>query len=329
MDERLGILSRWIERILGAPVCVRPASTDASFRRYFRVSHRGTDTYIVMDAPPEHESVEVFARVAGHFKELGLNVPLVFALDKTAGLALLSDLGTRTYLDEIDGENADRLYEAALNALHRLQTGSRDRLDTFEPYDRDKLMREMALFREWFVPCRTSNRLSTRDQGTIDGTFDTLVAAALEQPRVWVHRDFHSRNLMVTEVDNPGILDFQDAVSGPLTYDLVSLLRDCYISWPEERIDRWLRAYFDRIRDDPRLTAVTFEQFVRWFDWMGVQRHVKVLGIFSRLFHRDGKANYLDDLPLVYKYVCEVCDRYSELRPFKRLLESMDVQWTS
>jgi aminoglycoside/choline kinase family phosphotransferase len=282
-----------------------------------------------MDAPPEHESVEIFARVAGHFKALGLNVPLVFALDKRAGFALLSDLGTRTYLGEIEGENADRLYGAALNALHRLQTGSRGRLDVFEPYDNGKLMREMELFRQWFVPCRTSNRLSARDQGTINGTFNALAATALEQPRVWVHRDFHSRNLMVTEVENPGILDFQDAVTGPLTYDLVSLLRDCYIAWPTERVSRWLSVYFDRIRDDPLVAGVSFEQFVLWFDWMGIQRHIKVLGIFSRLFHRDGKAEYLDDLPLVYKYVCEACDRYSELRPFKKLLESMDVQWTS
>lgn len=282
-----------------------------------------------MDAPPEHESVGTFVRVAAEFRQLGLNVPLVFAADRRAGLALLSDLGTRTYLETVNEANVDALYEAALNALHRLQTRCRQRLDCLEPYDSDKLMQEMELFRQWFVPCRTSCQLSVRDHRIIDETFRVLTASALEQPRVWVHRDFHSRNLMVTEVDNPGLLDFQDAVTGPVTYDLVSLLRDCYITWPAERVQAWLRDYFERIRSEPGFEGIGLEQFIRWFDWMGAQRHIKVLGIFSRLFHRDGKANYLDDLPVVYDYVCEVCDAHRELRRFGDLVKAMDIQWTS
>lgn len=281
-----------------------------------------------MDAPPEHESVRTFARVAARFKELGLNVPVVFEMEESAGFALLSDLGSLTYLQALDGGDPDTLYGDALDALYRLQAGSVSRLDELEPYDAGRLQQEMELFRQWFVPHRTSHRLSAADHRIIDGTFRALVDSALEQPRAWVHRDYHSRNLMVTQRNNPGILDFQDAVAGPVTYDLVSLLRDCYVRWPARRTRQWLDEYFRRIRSRIPPSDRGPEQFTRWFDWMGVQRHVKVLGIFTRLYHRDGKANYLGDLPLVYEYVREVCGRYPELRPFGTLLESMEVSWT-
>lgn len=327
MDERLNILSRWTESILGTPVNLEPASADASFRRYFRVFGAGADTYIVMDAPPEHESVETFARAAARFKQLGLNVPVVHALDDDRGLALLSDMGTQTYLQAINADNAAVLYEDALDALWRLQTGSRDQPEAFEPYDEDRLVAEMELFRQWFIPCRANHRLSVSEQAMIDESFRMLARSALEQPRVWVHRDFHSRNLMVTPVDNPGILDFQDAVTGPVTYDLVSLLRDCYVTWPRERVERWKSAYFERIRPTVLGDDVDPAQFTRWFDWMGVQRHIKVLGIFTRLYHRDGKAAYLDDLPVVRDYILDVCGRYPELQPFGNLIASMDSAW--
>lgn len=336
MDERLNTLSRWVERIIGSPVVLKPASADASFRRYFRVFCRNQGTYILMDAPPEHESVETFARAAAWLSHAGLNVPAVFTLDKARGFALLSDLGDRTYLDalrEVEGAagqgDADALYEDALESLWRLQTGGRDRPGTFEPYDAAELTREMELFRQWFVPCRTSHELSADDHDTIDQTFRILASNALEQPRVWVHRDFHSRNLMVTPESNPGVLDFQDAVTGPVTYDLVSLLRDCYITWPPERVERWLNDYYERIRYSVLQGNVDIGRFTQWFDWMGVQRHIKVLGIFSRLYHRDGKAKYLGDLPVVYDYVRVVCGRYEALRPFRNLLESMEIEWTS
>lgn len=329
MDERLNILSRWTERILGSPVDLKPASADASFRRYFRVFGAGAETYIVMDAPPEHESVETFARAAARFKRLGLNVPVVHALDETHGLALLSDMGTQTYLQAINADNADALYEDALDALWRLQTGSQGHPEAFEPYDEDKLVAEMELMRQWFIPCRANHRLTGGEQATIDETFRMLARSALEQPRVWVHRDFHSRNLMVTSVDNPGVLDFQDAVTGPVTYDLVSLLRDCYVTWPRERVERWLRGYFERIRPAVLGDDVDLEQFTRWFDWMGVQRHIKVLGIFTRLYHRDGKSAYLDDLPVVRDYILDVCGGYPELQPFQDLIGRMDSAWRS
>lgn len=284
-----------------------------------------------MDAPPEHESVEIFARVAERFREAGLNVPAVFSLDRRRGFALLGDLGDRTYLealrDERGAEDTDTLYDDALEALWRLQAGSLERLQAFEPYDDARLTAEMELFRQWFVPCRTRRELSGDEHRVVDSTFRLLVSSALEQPGVWVHRDFHSRNLMVTDVDNPGVLDFQDAVTGPVTYDLVSLLRDCYIAWPQERVERWLTGYFERARDTILPAGTDIEQFTRWFDWMGVQRHIKVLGIFTRLYHRDGKANYLDDLPMVYTYTRDVCGRYEALRPFRDLLESLDIRW--
>jgi len=308
---------------------MEPASADASFRRYFRVFCGDGHTYVAMDAPPEHESVETFARVADRFRAVGLNVPVVHALNREHGLALLSDLGSRTYLSVLDRDNADTLYADALDALLRLQTGSLARLDALESYDSARLTDEMELFRHWFVPCRTSYCLAPRDHETIDRTFHLLVASALEQPQAWVHRDYHSRNLMVTERDNPGVLDFQDAVSGPVTYDLVSLLRDCYIVWPGERVEAWLAGYFERLWPSLADSSITRERFTRWFDWMGVQRHIKVLGIFARLFHRDGKADYLNDLPVVHAYVRDVCRRYPELAPFAGLLDAMEIRWTS
>lgn len=339
LDERLNILSRWVEELIGSAVELKPASSDASFRRYFRVFCPDERTYIAMDAPPEHESVAIFARAARYLNEAGLNVPVVHSLDESRGFALLSDLGERTYLDvlrrckkENDSRRVDALYDDSLASLHRLQIGGLDRLDAFEPYAAAKLSAEMELFRQWFVPCRTRHELSGDDHALINRTFDLLVASALEQPRVWVHRDFHSRNLMVTDDNNPGVLDFQDAVTGPVTYDLVSLLRDCYITWPADRVDGWLTGYFEHIRCDILPAGMDIERFRRWFDWMGVQRHVKVLGIFSRLYHRDGKADYLDDLPVVEGYVRGICDRYDELRPFGDLLASMapgrEVAWT-
>jgi len=338
LDERLNILARWVEELIGSAVTMEPASSDASFRRYFRVFCPDERTYIAMDAPPEHESVAIFARAAGYLNEAGLNVPVMHSVDESRGFALLSDLGERTYLDvlrrceqEDDWRRVDALYGDALASLHRLQTGGLDHPNAFERYTAAKLTAELELFRQWFVPCRTRHELSGDDHALIDRAFDLLVASALEQPRVWVHRDFHSRNLMVTEDDNPGVLDFQDAVTGPVTYDLASLLRDCYITWPADRVDSWLAGYFERIQRDVLPASVDNDQFRRWFDWMGVQRHVKVLGIFSRLYHRDGKANYLDDLPVVEGYVRGVCDLYDELRPFGALLASMaperEVAW--
>ena len=273
-----------------------------------------------MDAPPSYEDTGPFVRTARKFQQLGLNVPEILEQDSDNGFLLMSDLGDTTYLSRLTPDTADRLYGDALGALVVLQAGTRGDPDYFPPYDEARLRGEMELFREWYVPRHLGRVLDAGENAVIDRTFDALGAAALAQPRVWVHRDYHSRNLMVTAHNNPGILDFQDAVTGPVTYDLVSLLRDCYIEWPQPRIDEWLMRYCQLARQSDLPVDVGADRFREWFDRMGLQRHIKVLGIFSRLYYRDGKAAYLDDLPLVSRYVHQVCARYQDLLPFRDLL---------
>jgi aminoglycoside/choline kinase family phosphotransferase len=321
LDKRLQALTVWAAKVLGrTDLGITPASADASFRRYFRVRTGGTDSFIVMDAPPTHEDTAPFIRTASKFLQLGLNVPEILEQDIGNGFLLLSDLGDTTYLSRLTPDTVDRLYGDALGALVVLQAGTFTDPEFFPPYDEVRLRAELELFREWYVPRRLGHTLSAPEHAVIDHTFDLLCASALSQPRVWVHRDYHSRNLMVTERNNPGILDFQDAVTGPVTYDLASLLRDCYIEWPQQRVDGWVNGYYQLARQSDLPLEADEDVFHRWFDRMGVQRHVKVLGIFSRLYYRDGKSAYLDDLPLVFNYVQRVCRRYDDLRPFYELL---------
>ncbi|MFL6646693.1 MAG: aminoglycoside phosphotransferase family protein [Sulfurifustis sp.] len=318
-DQRLAALSEWAARLLNDPHCtVSPASADASFRRYFRV-RTAAQSFIVMDAPPDKEDCGPFIRIARAFRALDLNVPAILAQDLERGFLLLGDLGERLYLAALDESSVERLYGDAMAALVRLQSGSRT-LTWLPPYDDQLLRREMELFREWYLQRHRAIELDARRHAVLDAAYDRLTAAALEQPRVAVHRDYHSRNLMVTPENNPGILDFQDAVYGPVTYDLVSLLRDCYVAWGRERVEGWVRAYYLHARragvevgDDPN-------RFLRWFDWMGVQRHLKASGIFARLNHRDGKPGYLKDIPRTLGYVLDVTARYPELRDLHALL---------
>ena len=320
MDERLKTLSSWAQEQLADPgLELRPASADASFRRYFRILS-GDKSYIVMDAPPEHEDSAPYIHAAHALLDLGLNVPEILAQDLERGFLLLSDLGDRTYLSELSAENADRLYNDAVDALIVLQTGTRRAPNCFPKYSRDLLRGEMELFRLWYVPHRLGLALSDEQHLIIENTFSLLADAALAQPQVWVHRDYHSRNLMVTEHNNPGILDFQDAVLGPVAYDLVSLLRDCYVAWPQYKIDNWIQTYHGLALQADVLITADEQEFRSWFDFIGVQRHIKVLGIFARLYHRDGKANYLDDLPTVLSYLLQVTANHVVLRPFHDLL---------
>jgi aminoglycoside/choline kinase family phosphotransferase len=276
-----------------------------------------------MDAPPDRENTAVYARTARQLSRIGLNVPEVMNHDEERGFMLLSDLGRTTYLERLDEETVDRLYGDALDALIILQTGTTLDPDFFPSYDRALLESEMALFPEWYIGSHIGRELDGRQANVIAETFSLLCRSALEQPKVWVHRDYHSRNLMVTDLNNPGILDFQDAVTGPVTYDLVSLLRDCYIEWPAERVRNWALSYRQlAIRSGLPLDS-NESRFMKWFDLMGLQRHIKVLGIFARLYHRDGKSDYLGDLPLVWKYAVDVCRRYEELQPFAELLSTL------
>ncbi len=324
MDQRLQELRHWLEYDLGMSGCEpRPASSDASFRRYFRIESGGR-SYIVMDAPPEREDCGPFVEVARSFLDIGLNVPEIIRADPARGFLLLSDLGDRLYLQALDEASVDRLYADALAALVVIQ-GCGPRNDTLPPYDRNLLMTEMALFRDWLLGRHLGMELKEEQQRALEDTFKLLADNALEQPQVCVHRDYHSRNLMVTGRNNPGILDFQDAVVGPVTYDLVSLLRDCYIAWPRERVEDWALGYQELAMQSGILRPEhkDGEQFLRWFDLMGVQRHLKASGIFARLMHRDGKAGYLKDIPRTLGYVKDVCGRYPELEPLDRIVRTV------
>jgi aminoglycoside/choline kinase family phosphotransferase len=320
MPQRIEALKAWLRSLpmVGA-FTFQPASGDASFRRYFRVTARER-SYIAMDAPPEKEALLPFIGVARSFEEIGLNVPHIFAQDLDKGFLLLEDLGDTLYLERLDADSVERLYGDALGALMTLQAcGPSEGLPL---YSRELLMREMGLFRDWLIGRQLSLTLTGGEQAMLDETFSLLADSALEQPQVCVHRDYHSRNLMVTPRHNPGILDFQDAVIGPVTYDLVSLLRDCYISWPRERVEAWVAGYFDLALQSGVLRHEHEAEFLGWFDLMGVQRHLKASGIFARLNQRDGKPGYLDDIPRTLGYILDLAGDYPQLEGLGELLAS-------
>ncbi len=325
IDTRKAELERWLAAALGqSPSRIAPASADASFRRYFRVWHEG-QTWIAMDAPPGKEDLRPYLQVAQILAATGVNVPQVIASDLERGFLLLTDLGNRQYLDALRaGEDADLLYRDALDALLRLQAGAGDATSALPAYDALRLRQEIQLFPDWFLGRHLGITPDAAESAVLEEQFSLLVRSALGQPRVLVHRDYHSRNLMVCE-DNPGILDFQDAVVGPVSYDLVSLLKDCYIAWPRERVLGWLRQY----REGATRAGLRFPgdelDFLRAFDLMGLQRHLKVLGIFARLWYRDGKRAYLADLPLVLDYALEVTAAEPGLASLDRLLRERVV----
>lgn len=317
-SDREEVLERWLGQVLdGGVAALSPASSDASARRYWRTRYRGR-SLILMDAPPEAGSCDGFVRLARALREVGLNAPEVVAEDASLGLVLMSDLGARHYLDVLAEHNADRLYGDAIAALIRLQAAGS--LEGLPPYDEPFLRRELLLFDEWLLGRLLALPCSAAECAMLEGIREVLIGAALEQPRVCVHRDFHSRNLMLTDDANPGILDFQDAVVGPVTYDLVSLLKDCYVAWPRARVEAWAFGYFRRAVEAGVLRADAEPQFLRWFDLMGVQRHLKAAGIFARLALRDGKPGYLADLPRTLGYVVDAAGRYASLAPLGELI---------
>ncbi len=319
MTERLLELKTWLRGACGlAGITLASASGDASFRRYYRVGV-GDDTLIAMDAPPDRESCGRYVDIARRLAEIGLNVPQIYAQDLDRGFLLLQDLGTDLYLDRLDDRSADRLYGDALGALIVIQAcGPREGLPA---YDRALLERELAIFPEWLLGRHLGLSLSAAEQRALAEVFSVLVSNALEQPRVCVHRDFHSRNLLVTRPPSPGILDFQDAAIGPVTYDLVSLLRDCYIRWPRSRVEEWARGFFELAVQSGVLREEHEPDFPRWLDLMGVQRHLKAAGIFARLYRRDGKPGYLGDIPRTLGYVVELAPDYAALGGLAELLE--------
>lgn len=288
-------------------------SGDASFRRYFRIQSVDA-SWICVDAPPEHENSEQFIKVANLLESV--NAPKVLASDLSLGFMLLSDLGDDLYLSLLNAETADDLYCAAIDSLIKIQKVDCEKV--LPAYDTSLLNTEMELFREWFVAKHLDYRLSDDENAMLDELFQWLTDSALEQPQVFVHRDYHSRNIMHLKGQEPGIIDFQDAVYGPISYDLLSLLRDCYIQWPPYQVESWVNYYLEQT--DWELEK---EQFMQWFDWMGLQRHIKVAGIFARLNYRDGKSSYLKDLPLTLNYIIEQAQKYPQMATFSDWMQTV------
>jgi aminoglycoside/choline kinase family phosphotransferase len=322
-DDRRSRLERWLHEVLrGAPFALTPASEDASFRRYFRATLDDGASFVIMDAPPEKEDCRPFVHVALLLHGAGVHAPEVHAADLAAGFLLLSDLGTRTYLAELNAGNADALMRDAIEALVRWQLATRPH--ELPPYDEALLRREMNLFPEWYVGRHRGLTLNPAQAQVLEGIFATLVKSALAQSAVYVHRDYMPRNLMVS-APNPGVLDFQDAVIGPISYDMVSLVRDAFISWEEERVLDWSVRYWEKAREARLPVPSEFAEFWRAFEWMGLQRHLKVLGIFARINYRDGKPKYLEDTPRFLRYARAVAERYRELAPLARLLDQVQA----
>lgn len=313
-DHRLAALNDWISGIDEIAGCqLTPASDDASFRRYFRL-HNGVESFILMDAPPADEDCLPFIRVAGYLESMRLNAPRVLEADIQNGFLLVSDLGSEQLLTRLKSapEEAGSLYGDTIDALLALQRRGAAYQALLPPYDETLLRFELSLFRDWLCNTHLNLSFSEEDEQRWQACCDVLVDNATCQPQVFVHRDFHSRNLMVTEQDNPGILDFQDAVEGPFTYDLVSLLKDCYISWPADDVRQWALGYYRKLSAATR-ELVDEQQFLQYFDLMGVQRELKAAGIFCRLNHRDTKPAYLDAVPRTLNYIVELGSRYEEL----------------
>lgn len=323
-DERFQALRAWLNDALVMPIKqLSPLPGDASFRRYFRV-YCGSQTYVVMDAPPAIESCDSFIAIAKAFHQLGLNVPIVHLEDKKCGFLLLTDFGDRLYVDALNENTVEDLYQRAFNDLLLIQACQKIEGYQLPRFTPELYYREMSLFRDWYLERRLKIRLSAGESAALENIFQLLIEVALSQPQVCVHRDYHSRNLMVVNnYSQPGLLDFQDAVFGPVTYDLISLLRDCYIDWPPERIETWVFRYHQQACEAGMdvLKETNKKQFLRWFDWIGLQRHLKCIGLFSRLNECDQKPMYLQYIPRIIRYTERVCERYPEFEALKPLLK--------
>jgi N-acetylmuramate 1-kinase len=330
-DARLALLTEWLRSLnLVDAGSRRPASSDASFRRYFRLDvlpalrDKLGATLVAMDAPPERENVPAFIHVDGLLMQAGVTVPAIVARDVERGFLLLSDLGTTTYLQRLDADNAPFMYSDALDALLKFQLASQP--GVLQEFDRAFVLREMGLFPEWYVGRHLGITMTDQQTAQLDQVFEAICANVLAQQQVYMHRDFHSRNLMFIEQGNPGVLDFQDAVYGPVTYDLASLLRDAYIQWDEEMVLDWVVRYWQSAKKLGLPVNPDIDAFYRDFEFMGLQRHLKILGIFCRLNYRDSKPIYMGDLPTVMDYVRKTANRYKELKPLLRLLDAFEAK---
>ena len=318
-DPRLQQLKSWLSDVLHSDdFHIEVASADASFRRYFRVYYQ-QQSRIVMDAPPDKEDCQPFITIAQLIEQSAVHAPHIYHADIKQGFMLLSDLGSTAYLDKLNTETVDSLYTDALNALHKMQTIQAD----LPLYDDTLLQTEMDLFNDWFLKRHLNIHINSQESLQLQELFNHLIKSAKEQTRVFVHRDYHSRNLMITDKNNPGVIDFQDAVIGPISYDLVSLLKDCYISWPRQTQLQFVESFYQQNTSQIHTDLNTF---IKHYDLMGLQRHIKVAGIFCRLNYRDGKSHYLNDLPMVLAYIVDVCQRYSETHVLLDLFQSWNIQ---
>ena len=321
MPDRYNSLQNWLTEILGTSAFnLKPASGDASFRTYHRLFLKNK-TFIVMDAPPEQENCKVFIKITKKLRACDVNVPIIHNVNIEQGFLLLSDLGNDLYLNKLNKSSIYELYSDALSTLVAIQVLVN--VGGVDEYDKSLLISEMNLFREWLIEKHLNIKLSDGQVKILTTLFDLLVNNALQQPKVFVHRDFHSRNLMVTKENNPGVIDYQDAVYGPISYDLVSILKDCYIKWPKEEIDKWVDFYLNKLYEEKAQYRINRDEFVRWFDLMGVQRHLKASGIFARLSHRDGKHNFLEDIPRTLSYILDLKETYEELQSICIILEEL------
>ena len=323
MTDRHSLLQHWLTDILSTSAFnLRPASEDASFRTYHRLFLKNK-TFILMDAPPEHEDSKLFIKITKKLHACNVNVPVIHNVNIEQGFLLISDLGNKLYLDELNDRTIYDLYSDAISSLVVMQ--SLANVGGLDNYSGNLLRNEMNLFTEWLVERHLQIQLNESQKKDLEKLFDLLVVSAEEQPKVFVHRDFHSRNLMVTKENNPGIIDYQDAVYGPISYDLVSILKDCYIKWQKEDIAKWVDFYLNKLHEEKSEHKINHDEFVKWFDLMGVQRHLKASGIFARLSHRDGKHNFLEDIPRTLSYILDLKDTYKELERICIMLEELII----
>ena len=321
-DTRLDLLTHWIaSKLEWHNAEIEVASADASFRRYFRVHYKNS-SYIAMDAPPDKEDIQPFIDITRRLLAVQVHAPTIIAEHVEHGFLMLEDLGNVPYQSVLNSETADELYKEAIQALLILQQADTTGLPR---YDAELLRQEMALMPEWFLNTHLNLSLTPSQVQTIEQVFTDLTTAISTQPTGFVHRDYHSRNLMQTSHNNPGIIDYQDAVKGPVSYDLVSLLRDCYLVWPDTKVTEWALHYKTKAVENQLMPAISDRAFLKQMDLMGLQRHIKVLGIFARLKHRDGKSHYLQDLPLTLSYVLEVGSRHPETLPLIELFNELAI----
>jgi len=317
-QNKLSDLTKWVKKYYSQKFTIEKASEDASFRSYYRIISQG-DTKIIMDAPPQHEPLTSFLDVTKRLELAEVNVPIIYEVDESKGYILMSDLGKNNYLDMLDKETVYCLYTDAIDVICKMQNNTNK--EGLNAFDINIQKKEMDLFKDWFLEKHLQMKLD-EDQSVYLKNFNGILTGDISRiPTTFIHRDFHSRNLMVTDKSNPGVLDYQDAMIGPITYDLVSLLKDCYIKWDDELIYKMAKTYFQRLEK-----SITYDEFEYWFDITGLQRHLKAIGIFSRLHYRDKKSSYLKDIPRTFNYINKLCGKYPELHEFQKLVKKIKSQ---